>query len=59
MTLWVKVEQACNVSYYFRPEDVVDAQDVGDNTGDNIARIEMLFNNMMTDFFCLRISRRK
>ena len=54
-----KVEQTCNVSYYFRPEDVVDAQDVGDNTGDNNARIEMLFNNMMTDFFCLRISRRK
>ena len=43
--------EACEISYYVRPEDFQGAQDIHHNTGDRYIKIKVSLNSLMTEFF--------
>ena len=55
MTLWVRWKKPVKLAITLDPEDVEGIQDVNGSTGDNYARVEMPFNNLMTEFLRVAI----
>ena len=51
ITLWVRWKKPVKLAVTLDPEDEEDAQDAGCDTGDHYIRIEVSFNNLMTDIF--------
>ena len=51
MTLWVGWKKTLKLAITLDTEDVEDARDVGDNTGNKYMKIEMPFYSLMIEFF--------
>ena len=51
MTLWIRWKKPVKLAITLDHEDVEGVQDIGGNTSENYIRVEMPFNNLMTEFF--------
>ena len=58
MTLWVRRKKLVKLATALDNEEVKDAHNVGDDTGDYYSRVEMLLNIQITEFFKINSTKK-